>query len=74
VTGEAVVFSNTSLTFPVPLPAVLLIPVTAALVQANVDPEVALVAVYANVAPLHTAAGVSVLLNAELGFTATVTF
>jgi len=51
----------------------LLIPETVALVQANVDPDVALVAVYPNVEPLQVAAGVSVLLNTGDGFTGTTT-
>jgi len=45
LTGDAVVFTKISLMLPVPLPAALLIPVTAARVHANVVPVVLLVAV-----------------------------
>ena len=41
-TGEAVVLINVSLILPFPLPAVLLIPVTLALVHVNIVPAVAL--------------------------------
>ena len=44
-TADAVVLINASLILPVPLAAELLIPVTAARVQANVVPVVLLVAV-----------------------------
>ena len=43
-TDDAVVFSNVSLIFPVPLAAALLIPGTVARVHANVAPVVLLVA------------------------------
>ena len=47
-----VVLTNVSLIFPVPLAAALLIPVTTALLHANVVPDVVLVAVYVNAVPL----------------------
>ena len=68
------VFVKVSLTSPVPLPAALLIPATAALVHAKVAPAVALVAVYPKALPLQIAAGVRVLFNLGLGLTVTVTF
>ena len=74
IIGAVVVLVRVSLTFPVPLPAVLLIPATTALVQAKVAPAVALVAVYPKVVPLQIAAGVRVLLRTGLGFTVMVTF
>ena len=43
--GAAVVFVNISLTFPAPAEAACVIPATRALLHANVDPVVALVAV-----------------------------
>ena len=43
-TGEVVVLTNVSFILPVPVAAVLLIPVTAARLQANVVPAVVLVA------------------------------
>ena len=52
LTGEVVEFINVSLTFPVPLAAVLLIPVTVARLHANVVPVVLLVAVYVKAVPL----------------------
>ena len=72
--GAAVVLVNISLTFPVPLLAASVIPPTKALLQANVDPPVELVAVYINGEPLHTAAGVKVLVSNGVGLTITTTF
>ena len=45
LTADAVVLVRISLTFPVPLEAAWLIPATEDLLQVNVDPTVALVAV-----------------------------
>jgi hypothetical protein len=49
-------------------------PGTAARAQLKVDPEVALVAVYVNVSPLHIGPGLNVLLSTGSGFTVTTTF
>ena len=58
---------------PVPLPAGLVIPETAALVQVIEAPGVLLVAVYVNAMPLHAPGGASELVNAGGGFTFTTT-
>jgi len=69
-----VVLINVSVAAAVePLPAVLLIPVTAALVQANVVPEVALVAVYVAETFVQRL-DVRALLRTALGLMVTVTF
>ena len=72
--GAVVVFVNVSLTPAVPVAAASVMPTTAALLHANVAPDVALVGVYANVAALHIADAVKLLLNDGVGFTVTVTF
>ena len=72
--GAVVVFVNVSLTPAVPVAAASVMPTTAALLHANVAPDVALVGVYANVAALHIADAVKLLLNDGIGFTVTVTF
>ena len=64
---EVNVLTNVSLMLPVPLAAALLIPVTAARLQANVVPVVALVAVYVNAVPL-------VVVAARLPDSAGITF
>ena len=66
-------FVSNSLIGPLPLDAIWLMPLTAALVQANVAPLVALVGVYANVLALQIAAGVKVLLSTGCGLTVTFT-
>ncbi len=60
-------FTNVSFILPVPFVAALLIPVTAALLQANVVPEVVLVAVYVNALPLVVVA-VKLLDRTGIGF------
>ena len=66
-------FVSTSLIGPLPLDAIWLMPLTAALVHANVAPLVALVGVYAKVLALQMSAGVKVLLNTGCGLTVTFT-
>ena len=66
-------FVSNSLIGPLPLEAIWLMPLTAALVHANVAPLVALVGVYANVLALQIAAGVKVLLSTGCGLTVTFT-
>jgi hypothetical protein len=70
--GAEVVFIKVSLTFPVPAAAAFVIPITAALVQVNAAPGVALVAVYVN-GMLHPIVGVRLLDNMATGFTTTTT-
>ena len=64
-------FVSVSAMAPVPLPAALLIPVTAARVQLNVVPATVLVGVYANAVPL-VAVAVRLLVNAGVGLGAAV--
>lgn len=49
-------------------------PATAALVQKNVAPEVALFGVYVNAESLQIAVGVKLVLRVGVGLTRTVTF
>ena len=69
-----VAFVKASLTLPVPEFVEGVMPATEALLQLNVEPDVALVAVYVKAVPLQMAAGVNVLLNTGVGLTATTTF
>src|SRR6185295_15533978 len=71
LTEDAVVFSNVSLIFPVPLAAALLIPVTVARLHANVVPVVLLVAVYVKAVPL-VAFAVRLLDSTGVGLTVNV--
>ena len=61
------VFTNVSFMLPVPLAAALLTPVTAARLQANVVPDVVLVAVYVKPVPL-VAVAVKLLERTGIGF------
>ena len=68
-----VVFVNVSLTFPFPVVPACVIPTIVALDQVITGlPDVELVAVYAKVVPLQTAAGLNVLDKAGVGFTVIV--
>jgi hypothetical protein len=68
--GPLVVFTNISPGSPVPLAAALLMPVTAARLQANVVPVVRLAGVYEKRVLLQIAGGFAELLRVGLGFTA----
>jgi hypothetical protein len=61
--------TSVSFGFPVPAPVPLLIPMTAARVQAKVVPDVALVGLYENGVLLQMEGGVSVLVRVGVGFT-----
>ena len=68
------VLINVSETNPIPVAGLLEIPLTADLDQVNVVPDVADVALYKNVSPLHMAGGVSVEVSVGFGLTRTTTF
>ena len=61
------VLKRVSIILPVPDAAGLLIPVTVALVQVNVVPEVGLVALKENGCPLQTVGGIGVLVVSNGG-------
>ena len=71
--GFTVVLISVSFGFPVPAPTPLLMPTTAARVQAKVVPAVPLVGVYENTVLLHIAGGVSALVSIGIGLTVTTT-
>jgi hypothetical protein len=74
MTGFAELLTKISLGFPIPFDAGLLIPVTAALLQANVVPAVPLAGTYENSVLLQIGSGVSSLVNVGIGLTLTVIF
>ena len=67
ITGDAVVFTNVSSTFPVPVAAKLLIPATADRLQVNEVPGVVLVAKKVNGLPLLALVDRG-MFNAGIGF------
>ena len=73
MTGLTVVLIRISPGSPVPEAAGLLIPATAARVQANVTPVVPLVGVYENNVLLQMAGGVNELVSKGIGLTFTTT-
>ena len=72
--GFGELLTKISLGLPVPLDAGLLIPVMAALLQANVVPAVPLAGTYEKSVLLQIGAGVSSLVKAGIGLTFTVIF